>query len=102
VSPPVTIRQLDPKPATFGPFEGSSVSIGKHPDCDVALISPRVNRRHAILDWHEGVLRVTDLSSIAGVLRNGVRIQPNEPVPLAPGDELTLGDRRLVVDWTDL
>lgn len=99
MSAPVTIRQIAPKLETFGPFEGVSISIGKHPSCDVALISTRVNRRHAVLEWHEGSLYVTDLGSVAGVLRNGVRIPSNMPVPLAPGDELTFGDRRLEVSW---
>ena len=39
------------------------LSVGRDPSCDLVLASPEVSRRHAVLGWERGRLRVTDISA---------------------------------------
>lgn len=65
------------------------------PDCSIQLAGTRVSRRHALVHSMDGVLHwVVDLGSTNGVLVNGHRIQ--QPQALRNGDEIRIGDNRLV------
>jgi pSer/pThr/pTyr-binding forkhead associated (FHA) protein len=84
--------------------EGPSISIdrsilliGRHPDCDVRVRSPKVSRRHCLLALVSDRLVIRDLASTNGVRVNGKRVQESA---LVPRDEVTIGDVRfqLVVD----
>ncbi|MBE1537054.1 FHA domain-containing protein [Actinomadura algeriensis] len=50
----------------------------------------QVSREHARLDWRDGVLMVTDLTSTNGTYVDGTEIA--EPAPLRPGAALRLGE----------
>jgi hypothetical protein len=66
------------------------VTLGRLPECEVALADPNVSRRHAeITAGEDGGYMVRDLGSTNGTRRNGVIVKGSER--LAPGDEITVG-----------
>jgi len=74
---------------------GTSCVLGRMPDCSIQLAGARVSRRHALVHSMDGVQHwVVDLGSTNGVLVNGHRIQ--QPQALHDGDEIRVGDNRLV------
>jgi predicted component of type VI protein secretion system len=80
----------------FGDTELSQVYlgmvIGRHPAlCDRVIDDPGVSRRHLRIGMAEGKPYVEDLNSLNGTLLDGAEVPQFEPVPLAAGQELTLG-----------
>ena len=71
--------------------DGRTIMVGRHPVCDVRLISLRISRRHCIMtaDWSEVVVR--DLGSTNGTWVNGQRV---DSARLKPGDEIFLAHVR--------
>jgi len=78
-----------------------SVSIGRLPENGLCLNAKSVSRRHAELSVRDGVVTLTDVGSSRGTMLNGERIEPGRGVRLAPGDEIRIGDFRLVVPHAD-
>lgn len=66
--------------------------VGRDSSADVQLDSRVVSRRHAEILKQGGYWFVRDLDSKNGVIRNRVRIQPGEAVPLYDGDEIQIGN----------
>jgi hypothetical protein len=86
----------------FGETELSRVylgiAIGRHPAlCERVIHDPTVSRRHLRVGSAEGRLFVEDLNSLNGTLVDGAPIPCFEPVPVEPGQVLTLGRVSLVV-----
>ena len=79
-----------------------SVSIGRLPENALCLGAKSVSRRHAELSVKGGVVTLTDVGSSRGTLLNGERIESGKGVRLAPGDEIRIGDFRLVVPHADV
>jgi hypothetical protein len=69
--------------------------LGRHPCCDVVLADLSVSRRHARLHYRDGGWMVCDLESTNGTRVNGCDVGR---CALRPGDQLSLGSERLVVD----
>jgi pSer/pThr/pTyr-binding forkhead associated (FHA) protein len=70
------------------------------PDLDLTphgAIESGVGRRHARLFVQGGQILIEDLDSTNGTFRNGVRLAPRQPTPVANGDELRLGSLTLAV-----
>ncbi len=65
--------------------------IGRALDCQLCLPDPSVSRIHAALVGRAGRWFLSDLGSRVGTLLNGVRLVPNQPALLAPGDSLRIG-----------
>lgn len=63
---------------------------------DIRLAAPDVSKRHAELRVGSDGVWLNDLGSRNGVLRNGRRIEPGQPVRLAEGDQLQFGSVQLV------
>ena len=78
-----------------------SVSVGRLPDSALRLDSKSVSRRHAELSVKDGVVTLTDVGSSRGTFLNGEKVDPGRGVRLAPGDEVRIGDFRLVVPHKD-
>jgi len=70
--------------------------LGRAAQCDVLVPDPRVAERHACVQGYYGDYVLTDLRTASGTSVNGHRI--TEPVRLAPGDVLQLGETRLVFE----
>jgi pSer/pThr/pTyr-binding forkhead associated (FHA) protein len=71
------------------------IVVGRHPHCDVRLLSPRVSRRHCRLTEVDGAVFVRDLGSTHGTLVNGRRADAG---CLRLGDELSIADHRYRLD----
>jgi adenylate cyclase len=96
-----TLRVQGPGGRAFVvPVRTGDTSIGRDTANGLSLNDARVSRRHALLR-HDGVrLTLTDLTSRNGTYHNGRRLAA-EPVALAPGDVIKIGDYTLVVDATN-
>jgi phage tail-like protein len=75
---------------TFEIPNGRSI-IGRQAGVDLVLDEQLVSRRHAQLDCDETGCTITDLKSSNGTLLNNVRLRPDDPVPLNPGDVVEIG-----------
>jgi hypothetical protein len=74
------------------------VATGRHPAlCERVIDDATVSRRHLRVGVADGRLFVEDLNSLNGTLLDGAPIPCFEPVPVEPGQTLTLGRVRLVV-----
>jgi hypothetical protein len=85
----------------FGDTELSEIYlglvVGRHPAlCDRVIDDPSVSRRHMRIGMAEGKPYVEDLNSLNGTLLDGEEAPQFQPVPLAAGQELTLG--RIVLE----
>lgn len=77
------------------PLPSPHVEIGRDPGNHIVLAQDNnVSRRHATILNQNGQFMVIDNNSSNGTLVNGVRIPPQTPHPLRPGDELQLGMTR--------
>jgi FHA domain len=90
----------------FGDTELSQVYLGlvfgRHPAlCDRVIDDPSVSRRHMRIGLAEGRPYVEDLNSLNGTLLDGEDVPQFQPVPLAAGQELTLGRVVLEVARTE-
>lgn len=72
--------------------------LGRSPNADVCIDDRWVSRYHCEIDYEKGGLTVRDLDSKHGTLVNG---QPVNRARLRPGDELSLGLSRFLVQWQD-
>jgi predicted component of type VI protein secretion system len=97
----------DPMPAQLQAINGGSsilldkpiLLLGRDPECDIQLESPKISRRHCCLAQVGDSLVVRDLGSTNGIRINGVRVVEGH---LKGGDELTIGNHRYQVRWDDL
>lgn len=64
------------------------VTIGRLPECQVAISDKGASRRHAQIRHAHGTYTITDLGSTNGTRLNGQTIQTRE---LADGDRITIG-----------
>ena len=71
------------------------VIIGRAADATLVIADAQVSRRHARIDMVDGTLFLHDLGSRNGTLLNARPI--DAPVALSEGDEINVGDARIVV-----
>ncbi len=76
------------------PLGAQPVTIGRDTGCTVrfAADTQGVSRRHCTLSIQNGALYLTDTSS-CGTYISDVRVPPNVPQPLRPGEMFWLADR---------
>lgn len=79
---------------TFDLTDMPSLSIGRHPQCEVVISDdPMVSRKHALVQRESsGEYYLSDLGSRNGTTRNGVPV--TSPVLLQDGDSFTIGSHR--------
>ena len=96
VGPLATLRVLEP---TGGDrsivLEGGGLTIGRAPDNGLVLGDDRASRHHAHLHLSQGTLVLVDLESRNGTFVNGQRVTE---VALGVGDQIMIGDTRLLVE----
>jgi hypothetical protein len=68
-----------------------TTTIGRDSDNDIVLTAWSVSRCHAVLLRDVAGVRLLDLESTNGTLVNGLPALPDEPVQLADGDLIQLG-----------
>ncbi len=91
------------------PRQPDSITLGRldpvggiYPDVDLSSLDGTgrgVSRQHARLAILTNALYILDLSSTNGTYLNDRHLQPYKPYPLANGDELWLGELRLLVSF---
>lgn len=83
------------RPATF--------EVGRSDECRIRVPDRHrgVSRRHCRLDLDPPRLRVRDLGSSYGTHVNGDRLGPLTERPLTDGDEIRIGDVRLLITVTE-
>jgi hypothetical protein len=81
------------KPSTFM-VDHFPYAIGRDASSDLVVPDPRVSRRHALIEQHDGRFRVRDLGSRNGTQLNG---QPVDEADLTDGDRLTIGGFEAIV-----
>lgn len=75
-------------------LEGSVVTVGRDPSCELVIKDPKCSRRHAIIEAGPEGLSVRDNGSANGVFING---RPVEQGKLVPGDLIRLGEVEITV-----
>ncbi|MCS7047104.1 MAG: FHA domain-containing protein [Gemmataceae bacterium] len=73
--------------------------IGRGADCDLRLHDTSISRHHCLLRKRGSEVSVSDLGSANGTFVNGVRVLSQ--TELRTGDEIRVGDCRLIVDLGD-
>ena len=71
-------------------LEGNSITLGRHPDCDIVLDAAAVSRQHARIILVDGKYYIEDLHSRNGTLLNGRPLLRREP--LREHDQLGICD----------
>jgi pSer/pThr/pTyr-binding forkhead associated (FHA) protein len=72
-------------------LESAMVVVGRHPNCDTRLNSPRVSRHHCCMTRDHDQVVVRDLGSTNGIRINGMRVETGR---LRTGDELSIAHIR--------
>lgn len=82
---------------TFAPPMGST-TIGRAEDNDLVFVHPLASRRHARLETTAVSCHLTDLNSTHGTMVNRLRIEPQKPLLLQPGDVVEIGAFRMAYE----
>lgn len=78
------------------PLRVGNNSIGRSSECDIVLCDGMISRKHCVLLVHSnGSCELHDMASKNGTFLNKVRI--NSPTRVRPGDEIQIGDIRMVI-----
>lgn len=80
------------------PIPKGKLNLGRGPDNDVIIDSPKVSRRHATFAYTPQGWQVTDKGSLNGTQINGNPIPRQTPVLLRPGDVVRIGDFEFTLD----
>jgi pSer/pThr/pTyr-binding forkhead associated (FHA) protein len=81
----------DPRSGTRQQYlmgEGATASIGRSPENDICIPEQHVSRRHAVINYRDGLFMITDLGSVNGTYVNDQKLE--EPFPLASDDVIRL------------
>jgi pSer/pThr/pTyr-binding forkhead associated (FHA) protein len=80
---------------TVVPLARDEMTVGRLEGNTIRLTERNISRKHARLTRQNGALFIEDLTSFNGVRVNGTKIA--SPTPLREGDEVQLGDYKLVL-----
>src|SRR5215207_9631184 len=83
------------------PLSEANVSIGRSTGNTIALETTNISRYHLNLTYDSGQVYVTDLDSANGTYVDGVRLPGNQPQPLYGGEEIQIGDLRVLYSYLD-
>jgi len=78
--------------------EGSTLTIGRHPDNDIIIDNRAVSSHHARVEHRGGEIELIDLESKNGTQLNGKQVTQ---CILNNKDTVTIGKHDLRADWTD-
>ena len=84
-----------------GPIESyqlnkPTTAIGRSTGNDIVLDTTAISRYHVTFTFKDQTVFLEDLQSVNGTYVDSVRIPPNDPFPLRGGEEIQIGDIRLV------
>lgn len=78
------------------PLEKATVGVGRQPGNDITIDTAGVSRYHFTLELRGEAVYLVDKESQNGTYVDGVRIKADEPHPLREGEEIQVGDARIV------
>ena len=67
---------------------GETLTIGRSSSCDLFIKEEHISRRHAQIEYQQGVFLISDIGSANGVFVNNLRV--TDPLPLVTNDEIYL------------
>lgn len=79
--------ELNKAPITVGKLRGH---------VDVVIEDDSISRLHAKIVREGNKFLLSDLNSTNGTYRNGLRLNPNETLPIEPGDEIAFGKLKFI------
>jgi predicted component of type VI protein secretion system len=89
---------MDGRPVSKNINTMQTISIGRHPNCDIVLGDPHVSRRHASIYFTDGSFHIHNTSRTNPILFNDMwPISHNLRADLQIGDAITIGRVRLKV-----
>ena len=94
------VMSQGPSPGRAFTIDQPSSTLGRDPTNQIVIDEPQVSRLHARVVLREGVLVIEDMGSTNGTFVNGVRL--TEPLPLAPGDVVGLGESVTLTLYSDV
>ncbi|WP_119072416.1 FHA domain-containing protein [Aggregatilinea lenta] len=77
-------------------LEKPTIAIGRSTGNDIVLDTTAVSRYHTTVAFRSQQAALEDLGSVNGTYVDGVRLAANEPYPLRGGEEIQIGDVRLI------
>ncbi|MBN1201832.1 MAG: FHA domain-containing protein [Anaerolineae bacterium] len=77
-------------------LEKPIIAIGRSIGNDIVLDTTAVSRYHVTIGFDNRQAVLTDLESVNGTYVDGSRLAPNEPYSLNGGEEIQIGDVRLI------
>ena len=90
-TPPAAVLTVTAGPDTGFKFRvkpSAATTIGRGSDNDIVLDDPATSRRHAHIEYRDGMYVLTDLGSANGTLVNGQRVTVKG---LADGESIQIG-----------
>jgi pSer/pThr/pTyr-binding forkhead associated (FHA) protein len=78
-------------------LEKPVIAVGRSTGNDVVLDATSVSRYHISLSYENSQIVLRDLESVNGTYVDGERLSPNEVYTLRGGEEIQIGDLRLIV-----
>ncbi|MEP7290435.1 MAG: FHA domain-containing protein [Chloroflexota bacterium] len=79
----------------------STVSIGRSNANSISLDTDTLSRYHSTLTYKDGEVQIADLDSANGTFVDGVRLKSGEPRTLYGGEEILIGELRMVYHFLD-
>lgn len=84
------------EPKTFV-LDGDNIGVGRSTGNAICLNTNTISRYHLLFTRDKnGQVFVTDLESANGTFVDGKQLAPNQPLPLRGGEELQIGELRLI------
>ncbi len=83
---------------SFDLFDGTSKIGRRQGDNDIVVPDPYCSGRHADLTVENGAFTITDVGSTNGTSVNGVKLEPNAPREVQPGDEIIFGQMAFTIE----
>lgn len=83
-------------PIEYFSIEQETVAIGRSTGNDLTLDRQGISRYHASITIRDGTAELRDLESVNGTYVDGLRIKPNQARILRGGEEVQIGDIRLI------
>ncbi|MEL7674532.1 MAG: FHA domain-containing protein, partial [Chloroflexota bacterium] len=78
------------------PLEKAATAIGRSTGNDIVLDTTAISRYHITFSVKDQKVFLEDLQSVNGTYVDGMRIAPNDPLLLRGGEEIQIGDIRLI------
>ncbi|MBE7455072.1 MAG: FHA domain-containing protein [Planctomycetia bacterium] len=88
-----------PHAGDYYPLGRRTLVIGRDEGCPAQIVDDQISRKHAQVRWADGRYVVLDMKSANGTLVNGRPLTGE--LELAEGDEITVGNSRLMFSEQD-